>query len=125
MDRTGKRAAQAQLARKTGPKFRPTMLPHPYREVLAERGRGDRPGSRGASPGYSCATAPDLHRLRHYALASGPEGTPTALSVCWRRIYQGEAGRQQDFWPRLNLDLATNGEVGWEWGRLAAVDRFS
>ncbi len=28
--------------------------------------------------GYSCGTAPDLNRLRHYALASGPRGAPVA-----------------------------------------------
>jgi hypothetical protein len=32
-------------------------------------------------PGYSCGTAPDLHRLRHYALASGPQGTPAAYPL--------------------------------------------
>ncbi len=37
---------------------------------LARRGLGALP--------YSCATAPDSHRLRHCAPASGPKGTPTA-----------------------------------------------
>ena len=35
-------------------------------------------------PGYSCGTAPDLHRLRLYALASGPEGTSGMNLLCER-----------------------------------------
>ena len=38
----------------------------------------------GGRAGYSCGTAPDLHRLRLYALASGPEGTSVTNLLCER-----------------------------------------
>jgi hypothetical protein len=61
----------------------------PFREVVAIKSRGGRPGfstdptqatlarSARTSSSYSCATAPDFNRLRHYAPASGPMGTST------------------------------------------------
>ena len=55
------------------------MRQHPFHEVTAERDRGGRPGFReGDLSGYSCGSAPELHRLRHDALASRPKGASVA-----------------------------------------------
>ena len=84
------------------------MLPSPCREVTSERDGGDRPGSRGISlPGYSCGTAPDLHRLRLYALASGPQGTPVAGSLTVDESIEppapGKRGGRREIFPPCNL----------------------
>src|SRR5947209_1428308 len=51
--------------------------------------------------GYSCGTAPDLHRLRHCALASEPKGHPYCGSMILLECMGSE--EKDNGWGRVSL----------------------